>query len=693
MLLKAAGAAAVAVVLSALASAQIASRPQATFRSEINYVEVDVVVTDAAGRFVPGLTAEDFELRDDGKLQTIEGFRAVDVPVARDDRPLLGAPGIVSDVTSNLGAADGRLYLLVLDDLHTTPSNTHHVRRRAREFIERYLGANDLAAVIHTSGRGHAGQDFTANRALLAAAVDRFMGRALNPAILNRIDDFNAIASRGRGVGEPPPARDREERERLAAARGTFLTILDLANYMASLSGRRKAMLLFSEGVDIDSDTLGSLEAESTFGDVQEGRDAMLQAIAAATRGNVHIYAIEASGMGGGGVGAEMGAVPHGAGAEEQGLSARAIADERRRAHGSLRTIAAETGGLPILNTNSFDEAFARIQRENSTYYLLGFSPTTRRDGRFHRIDVRMRRPGLQVRARAGYYATRPASSSSAAADPAALSELMMAAVAAPGLPMRVSLPAFRHGGSRATVLMAIEVAGEVFRFEASGAVESEDLEFVYQVLDPAANIAASAGQTVQMRVQPSTAERVLNRGFRALFPVDVDPGRYQVRIAASTKNGGRRGSVFADLDVPDFSGAALVWSGVSLTSETAMQVPSQRAAGAVADTIPVPPSAVRTFQRDDALLVYAEAYDNHRRGPHSVEIVTTLRDEFGKVAFTATEVRSSAEQPGARGVYGVRGRIPLAGLPSGSYVLTLTARSTASGNATAARDVPFAIS
>ena len=136
---------------------------QATFRAEVNYVEVDAVVTDASGAFVHGLTAADFELFEDGQPMSIETFREIDVPVERTDRTLTGTV-VHADIASNDDAGDGRVYLLLLDDLHTRPTASLQVRRTAREFVERYAGSNDLVAVLHTSGRADVSQDFTSNR-------------------------------------------------------------------------------------------------------------------------------------------------------------------------------------------------------------------------------------------------------------------------------------------------------------------------------------------------------------------------------------------------------------------------------------------------------------------------------------------------------------------------------------------------
>ena len=123
-----------------------------TFRAEINYVEVDARVLDAQGKFVTDLKPEDFEVFEDRRPQKVTAFSLVNIPVERQQRPLFASKPVEPDVRNNLQGADGRIYLLVLDDLHTTGVAIAAHETRGRMFIERYIGANDLAAVIHTAG-------------------------------------------------------------------------------------------------------------------------------------------------------------------------------------------------------------------------------------------------------------------------------------------------------------------------------------------------------------------------------------------------------------------------------------------------------------------------------------------------------------------------------------------------------------
>lgn len=681
---KAACAAALLAAGVAVVSAQAGARPQVTFRAEVNYVEVDVIVTDAAGNFVPGLTAADFDVLDAGKPQAIEAFHEINVPLARADQPIIGGAPVAQDVASNEGLSEGRLFVIVLDDFHTAPWRSNEVQRRAKEFVTKYLAANDLAAVVQVSRPGRA-QDFTANRALLLEAIDSFIGSGLQSAVRNRIQDME----NRRGTNQAAaPGRDLDGGERVSRARAVYSTIEQLSANLASITGRRKALLLFSEGVS----ATGDLALPDSAVDANDTRGTMIGAIAAATRANVHVYAVDTGGMTTGVVSAADATMPFNERAEAEGLTTEALAAERNSAEAMLRVVSQQTGGTAVVDTNNITAGFARIQRDNSAYYLLGFSSTAPRDGKFHGLQVKVKRPGLVVRARPGYHAAKVDSARTKPTARAPLADLLSAALSDSGLPLRVAAPVFRRDGNKATALLAVELAPDVFRFEPEGGGFAEDAHIAYQLIDDDGKVVSGDAHDFEMRLSQATRDLVQARGFRAVFPLTVEPGRYQVRVAAQLKNAARRGSVFLDLVVPDLPDERLVWSGVSLTSTSAAAVPTRPADAETGKLIPLMPSAARTFAAGDTLALYAEAYDNDRRAAHVVDLTVSVRDETGKSVFSTSEERSSASVSAGRG-HALHLEVPLEGLPRGRYVLTLTARSRAGGNATAVQEIPFGVS
>ena len=190
---------------------------------------------------------------------------------------------------------------------------------------------------------------------------------------------------------------------------------------MAGIRGRKKAVILFSEGIDYNTDDLVGPRPNSTPDNVFDDNsptealhasmilDDMQAMYEAATKANVAIYSVDPRGpasvnddqM-------QMTGMPAGA-PVDVGQVTTALRNELRRQLGTLRTFSEATGGIATVGTNDFAGGFKRIVEDNSAYYVLGYHPAElKQDGKFHEISVKVKRPGVQVRARKGYYATKP---------------------------------------------------------------------------------------------------------------------------------------------------------------------------------------------------------------------------------------------------------------------------------------------
>ncbi len=290
------------VVLAQQAADAPAPQPPVTFRVDVDYVEVDTVVTDEQGNFIRDLRMSDFQIFEDGEPQEVTVFSLVDIPIERSDRPLFADRSIEPDVRSNRQPFDGRLYVLLLDDLHTSPLHAVRVRLAAQRFIEQYFGSNDLAAVLFTSGRSEGAQDFTNSRRLLAAAVEKFKGLKIRSGTAERLDRYTSLRDTPRGADA---IEDSADGERGYNARSALGTVKNVADWLNGIYGRRKAVLFVSEGIDYNIyDTFNSRYASAIVTDAQD-------AIAAATRSNVNIYSIDPRGLAQlGGVGGEVQAYP-----------------------------------------------------------------------------------------------------------------------------------------------------------------------------------------------------------------------------------------------------------------------------------------------------------------------------------------------------------------------------------------------
>ena len=656
--------------------------PPVTFRVEVDYVEVDALIADAQGNLVSDLRAEDFEVLEDGKPQKISAFSLVNIPIERAPRPLFATRPVEMDVQTN-DHVEGRIYLLVLDDVHTDFTRTPRVVAAARRFIEENFGTNDLAAVVFT-GRGEDAQDFTNDQRLLIRAIEKFNGRKLQSATLNRIQGARVDPN----TSTLGPGDDADQQERAFRARNAMNTVRRLSEFMAGVRGRRKAMLLVGEGIDYDIyEAVGLLgsTASSVLLDTHE-------AIAAATRGNVSIYAIDPRGLI--------------TGAEDliqtsstfPGAGLRNMQEELRLSQDSLRVLAANTGGFAAVNRNDLDGAFDRIVRENSSYYVLGFySDNARRSGRYRKLEVRVKRPGLRVvRSRNGYYEARGRRPNAPAppgpnAMPAALTEALASPLPVAGVPMKVFAAAYKGVAPNAAIALALEIDANALNFVEKDGLFVEQLDLAYTTTDSRSKVIPGERNSVNLTLKPDTYERAKAGGFRVITQLNLAPGRYQVRVAASNRTG-KAGSVLYDLDVPDFYKSNFVMSGVSITSVGAAQVPTLKAKDPLGDFLPGPPTATRQFQSGDTLALFAEFYENAgKTQPHALDLIAELRDEGGAVVRESREERSSTEVGGSGG-YGFAAKLPLENLRPGLYVLHVSGQSRLGDRPSASRDIAITI-
>jgi len=630
---------------------------QPTFRVQVDYVEVDVVVTNKQGSLVRDLKREDFQVFEDGKPQTISTFTHVDIPIERFDRPLYAASPIEPDVRTNERSFDGRVYVMVIDDLHTRFSRTQRVKIAARQFVEQRLGANDLMAIVHTAGATDASQEFTNNKRLLLASIDRTQGRKLDSATVNKANPMRTSAAFS--------GNDPDDQERAYNARNALATLKNVSEWFQSVRGRRKTILYVSEGIDYDINDMipanGSNHYSAT--DIMESTREVIQA---AARSNVSIYGIDPRGLTDlSDESIEVGGV----------LPPGAMQNELRLSQDSLRTLSEETGGFAVVNQNDFNTAFDRIVQDNSSYYVLAYYPPDAQPGKEHKISVRVTRPDVTVRARQGYVTPKKATPEKTNTKDTRTPEIK-AALDSPlpvsGLTMHAFATPFKGPAPKASVLIGVELRGRDLQL-----APNDQIQLSYLAIDAKGKVQGGNTDMVSMaNLRPETKTRIEASGLRLLNRIEIPPGRYEIRIAAHDSAGGNVGSVQYDLDVPDFSKTPFSMSGVTLTSITASQLPTAHPDEQTRGVLPAPPAAARSFPQNDEVALFAEVYDNEAKTPHKVDITTTVTTDEGKVLFKTDEQRDTVDFQGKTGGFGYSTRIPMKDLPPGLYVLTVSARS-----------------
>jgi VWFA-related protein len=663
-------------------------QPPITFKVEVNYVEIDAVVTDAQGNFVRTLTKDDFQVFEQGKPQSVSVFSVVDIPVEKFDPPLYKSKPIEPDVRSNRKEFDGRVFVLVLDDLNTHFARSHRVRLAAKQFIEQYLGANDVAAIVQTGGGKSSGQEFTSSRERLLRALNSFMGQKERSPTLEKIDDYYRMQGMG-GLGAGAVPRDRNEPIRVYKARNTFSVLKNVADYMAGIRGRRKAVVFFSEGIDYD---IYDQFANTYASEVRSyGQDA----IAAATRANVSYYSVDPRGLTGLDDAAEIQSLPQD---PTLGLGLSALQRELTLSQDSLRTLSSETGGFAAVNSNDFQTSFARIIQDNSSYYVLGYySNDSRRDGQFRSVNVRVKQPGLEVRARKGYVAPTGRPPAGTPPPPGIAASIAMRAtldspIPVAGLAMTAFAAPMIGSKPKASVLVVVEIGAGALKFREENGMFSNEVELAIMALDDTGRIRDGAKDVAKLGLRRETHDAVMKNGVRLTRRLELPPGRYQLRIGARESNSAQVGSILYDLDVPDFTKGDLAMGGILLTSAGASRVPTANPDADFKEILPASPATLREFESADQLALAVDVYDNKASTPHRVEIRTSVTADNGTVVFNSRDERRTEDLKGASGTFGHVAQIPLKGMARGRYVLKVEAQALLSNGATASREIEFTV-
>jgi VWFA-related protein len=681
-----------------------AQQPPVTFRAETNFVEVHAIVTDEKGAFVKDLTAADFEVLEDGRPQAPVVFSMIDLPIEPPFTPVNAAAPIEPDVRATTRTFDGRIYVFLMDDLHTYVTRTQNVRELAKKFIDQYLGTNDLAAVVYTSGRQESGQELTNNRQLLKAAIDRFQGQKLPSAGAEKLavhlresafetDPDTGEPATGRtveGLQRAQSVRDPYDDQRAYNARRSFDAVENVSRWLADVQGRRKALLLFSEGFDYDIYQPFFINRNSDL-ILTEAREA----VAAAQRANVNVYGIDPRGM------SQFGEMTEISGVSDYPQleygTFRGQLRELLLAQESLISLSEETGGIAIVNSGDLAGGLGRIVLDNSRYYLLGYYSDSSRWSRnkFLKIQVRVKRPGLQVRSRNGYLPpdTRAIERAREADLKNGTTPALRAALDKPvpvgDLPFRAFAGPLRGAENKAQVLVAVEIDGPALQYVERDGRFNESIEMSVVAADQRARVQGGDSQTFNLNLLPDTKANVDRGGVRLISQVELPPGRYQIRIGAHEATGGTVGTLPYDIEVPDFAKAPFAMSGLFITSSAANNYATGSTETDWNGLLPSPPVADRVFSPSETLTWFAEVYDNISDTAHGINFISTIQDaRDGRMIVQARDNRIVQRRGQGQGF---TTDYPLRDLTPGFYVLRVEATSTV-GSHTAKREVLFEV-
>jgi VWFA-related protein len=571
------------VLLAALAAlaAQTTQPPQPpTFRVEANLVRVDVTVVDRHGEPVATLTADDFAVEEDGVPQTVQSFKFVSTDGQltgdADSLPIRSPEHAAAEAARD----DVRVFVIFWDEYHIGRfAEAIKGRRVLADFVRSAFGPADLVALMDPLTPVDALR-FTRDRRELADRIAKLEGRF--------------------GVYMPTRSAAEDnmlERRDISRVRSevTISALRSAAVHLGSIKEGRKSIIFVSEGLTgLGMDQLNLLR----------------ELTETANNNNTAIYTVDPSGL--------------------SGSSADA-----------LRVIAEETGAEAFVNTNSPERGLRQVVKEASAFYLLGYSSTRNpQDGKFHKIGVKVKRPGIDLRARRGYWAP----------DATAVEHARTEAAAAEAIPTDVKSAMAVLSAARAERLVDVWVG-------ADRGADGQPAVTVAWTPRPSAG-RADPTRTVAVSVKGAGGDRSFEAGFDAStlsFP--SPPGALQLQVTVRDAAGNILDDDRRPYTVPDLSADAIV-----LSAPVVLRARTVADARALASGAPAVPFAGREFSRTDRLFVRFAVYG---ASASDAEVSARLMNKAG-AALLELPV---AKVPGSYQI-----DLPLASIARGDYMVAVAA-------------------
>jgi VWFA-related protein len=638
-------------------------------RSGINFVSVDVIVTDKrTGEVVLNMKQDDFEVREDKKPQKVDTFEIVKIDAETNGgiapRPIRST----YDEESEARQPNVRLFVLLLDDYHVRRGNDLAVKKPLSDFVQNQLAPQDMVAVMYPTTPVDA-LTFTRSHESLLASIKNFEGR--------------------KGVYEP--RNEFEERyayyptQTVENIRNdvTLGALKAAAVKLGGMREGRKSIIFVSEGltstvppqlndpiaampgmpgrggqpsprgtVPAGQDTTSQRAQSQQFFDSVDLTSKMKEAFDIVNRNNTSIYAVD----------------PRGLAVFEydvnQGVGLQTDRTNLNQSLDSLRVLADNTDGRAIVNRNDLAAGMKQIMRDASGYYLLGYtSSAAPTDGKFHAIEVRVKRPGVDIRARKGYFAYTLEDVARATAPPKpgpppeisrALNSIAAPATSGHAARFWTGLDQPAGGGPRVTFVWEPLGGGDTAR---AGDVPSR----VVLTATGSDGRPLFRGPVGQATAPDAASSATTTTGTTPAAPgagvsFTAPPGPVELRIVVENARGQIIDSTNQTVTVPDYSNAP-----ISIGTPRVYRARTAREMLVVRNNLDATPTATREFSRGERLLIRFDAY---AAGGASPEVTAKLLNRTGAV-MAEVPVQAADGKP-------FQIDFPLASLAAGEYLIQI---------------------
>jgi VWFA-related protein len=585
-----------------------------------------VVVKDKKGNFVPGLTAKDFTVTEDGQPQTIRIFEhqalstaATPMPVTpRDDEQItlyktLTRTQIAPESPGKPQYSGHRLLALYFDMTAMPPDDQLRALAAAEKFVRTQMTSADLVAILrYLGGSVDVVQDFTADRNRLLSILETMIVGEGQGSV-ESIDDASS-ADTGAAFGQDDSEFNIFNNDRQLSALQTA------AKMLGSLS-EKKSLIYFASGMRLHGlDNLAQLHAT----------------VDAAVRAGVSFWPVDARGLV---ASAPLGDATQGSPGNAgmySGAAAEAVTTQLQQSQDTMYSLGADTGGKSLFDNNDLTRGIVQAQRAIEDYYIIGYYTTnTAQNGRFRRVKITTGSPlADKLDYREGYYANKTFNKFNDADKERQLEDALMLGDPVTDLTIAMEIDYFQLNRAEYYVPIIVKIPGRELSLAKKFGAEHTLIDFVCEVKDETSGMTMSnVRDFVNIKLSDATAAELAHRPVEYDSGFTLFPGKYTIKFLARDDETGRIGTFQTSFVIPDLNKVTkrLALSSVVLSSQRVNlndalynatrgkeQAKDDAANPLVQDGQKLIPSVTRVFSRDRQLYVYLQAYQNDPATPSS---------------------------------------------------------------------------
>ncbi len=646
----------------------------ATFKSSTRLVIVDLTAKDKQGRPITTLKKEDVQVFEDGVRQDIAIFELQKLdsqPLAptsfatrtEEEKAAPKAAAVVAPAQNQaIRYQDKRLLCMLFDMSSMQPPEQVRAQDAAVKFLQSQMTSSDLVEIMTFTTKLNVVQEWTADRESLITTIKKLT--------LGEGSDLADLASTSADEGDDTGSFAADETEFNIFNTDRKLSALEDAARKLGAFPEKKALIYFSSGI-------GKTGVEN--------QSQIKATTNAANRANVSFYPVDARGLVAlvpGGDASQ--ASPRGtgilSGSRQQGLR-NSLNDSQE----TLVTIASDTGGKAMLDTNDLTMGIRQAQDDISSYYIIGYySKNEAEDGKYRRIEVKLASKDIQAKLdfRKGYYASKVWAKFSSTDKERQLEEALTLGDPVNDLPLALEVDYFRVAKDRYFVPISVKIPGSAVGLTKKGAKQTAQLDFIGQVRDSSNKLIGGVRDNITVKLDESAASKIGQHNLQYDAGLTLAPGTYSLRFLARENLTGKMGTFETKFVVPDLNGggrlklSSVIWSNQKENVTSAIGAADNNKKLLAANPLvqgnqKMIPSITRVFRKDQTMYVYFEVYDPATDPDRKIPAVTATVDLLSgsRKIYSSPPVRLNKLATTRPGVAPFAFQIPLAKLPAGQYI------------------------